>query len=167
MKLNKLLQSALMAGIIALGAFMSFPLTMGVPFTMQIFFIFISVFLLEPFYSFLSVFLYLFLGIAGIPVFSGGSPGIGMFFGPTGGFLAGFLIFPIFCSIFKTKNKLILTAAFILFYVTGICWMAYTLEISVYKAFNAVMIFIPLDMVKLTAAYYFSKKIKESISIFK
>ena len=39
----------------------------------------------------MSILIYLLLGLIGLPVFAGGASGIGVLFGPTGGYLIGFI----------------------------------------------------------------------------
>ena len=48
--------------------------------------------------------LYLVMGTLGLPVFSGGSSGVGKLLGPTGGFYFGFLLSAIVISLLKGKK---------------------------------------------------------------
>ena len=48
--------------------------------------------------------LYLLMGAVGLPVFSGGSAGVGKLFGPTGGYYFGFLISAVAVSFLKGKE---------------------------------------------------------------
>ena len=75
--------------------------------------------------------LYLFEGIIGLPVFSGtpekGS-GIIYFFGPTMGYLLGFVFAAMLCGIFKfnkniTSNFLKLILSVSVIYVLGVIWL--------------------------------------------
>lgn len=75
----------------AIGAWIEIPTT-PVPFTLQTFFVLLSGAILGARLGFVSQVLYLTMGIAGIPVFSGFSAGIVKLFGPTGGYLIGFPI---------------------------------------------------------------------------
>ncbi len=61
-----------------------------VPITLQTFGVLLAGAVLGPLRGFLAVLLYLALGLAGLPVFSGGAAGFGTLVGPTAGYLVGF-----------------------------------------------------------------------------
>ena len=78
-----------------------------VPMTMQTFVVLFLGIALGPKIGLLTVSLYLFQGIFGLPVFAGTpEKGIGLayFLGPTGGYLVGFLIATYMAGYFKYKN---------------------------------------------------------------
>ena len=82
---------ALGAAILAVLSPMSIPLGL-VPITLQTFVVGLLATVLRPRESFFSILLYLILGFIGLPVFTGGASGVGVLFGPTGGFLVAFLL---------------------------------------------------------------------------
>ncbi|MDR2182111.1 MAG: biotin transporter BioY, partial [Treponema sp.] len=85
--------TALFAALIAAGAFISFPLPFSpVPVVLQNFFAVLSGLVLGPVRGSAAVALYLLAGALGLPVFAGAAGGIAHFAGPTGGFLAGYLL---------------------------------------------------------------------------
>ena len=88
-KTYDLVYIALFAVLIAICAWISVPTT--VPFTLQTFGIFLTVGLLGGKRGSMAVLVYILLGAAGIPVFSGFTGGIGRLFGSTGGYIVGFL----------------------------------------------------------------------------
>ena len=102
-----------------------------VPMTMQTFVVLFLGIALGPKIGLLTVSLYLFQGIFGLPVFAGTpEKGIGLayFVGPTGGYLVGFLVAVYFAGLFKydkglinTFLKLIFSVSFI--YILGIIWL--------------------------------------------
>ena len=61
-----------------------------VPITLQTFGVLLAGAVLGPLRGFLAVLLYLALGVAGLPVFSGGAAGLAVLAGPTAGYLIGF-----------------------------------------------------------------------------
>lgn len=84
--------ASLFAAMMAVGAYIKIPVPVSpVPITLQTLFILLAGAILGARWGTISVIVYLLLGIAGLPVFSGGSSGLGMFFGPTGGYLIGFI----------------------------------------------------------------------------
>ena len=102
-----------------------------VPMTMQTFVVLFLGITLGPRIGLLTVSLYLFEGIFGLPVFAGTpEKGIGLvyFTGPTMGYLIGFLIAVYVAGLFKydkglinTFLKLIFSVSFI--YILGIIWL--------------------------------------------
>ena len=102
-----------------------------VPMTMQTFVILLLGITLGSKVGLLTVTLYLFEGILGLPVFSGTpEKGIGFlyFTGPTMGYLIGFLVsvylagfFKYDKSLIKTSIKLIFSVSFI--YIMGLIWL--------------------------------------------
>ncbi len=89
MKTRDMTLIALFAALMALCAWLSIPAT--VPFTMQAFAVFLAAGVLGGKNGALAVIVYLLLGAAGLPVFSGFRGGIGMLMGATGGYLLGFV----------------------------------------------------------------------------
>ncbi|HNR62482.1 MAG TPA: biotin transporter BioY [Thermotogota bacterium] len=81
--------TGLFVSLIAAGSQISIPLG-PVPFTLQVFFVFLTSAILPAKKAFLAQFLYLLLGFFGFPVFSGFRSGLPVLFGPTGGFLLSF-----------------------------------------------------------------------------
>jgi biotin transport system substrate-specific component len=84
---------ALFAALIAAGTFISIPLPFTpVPVVLQNLFSLLAGLVLGPVLGGAAVGLYLLAGIAGAPVFAGATGGIARLLGPTGGFLAGYLL---------------------------------------------------------------------------
>ena len=102
-----------------------------IPMTMQTFIVLLIGITLGPKIGLLTVSLYLFEGIFGLPVFAGTpEKGIGLvyFTGPTMGYLIGFLVAVYFTGLFKydkglinTFLKLIFSISFI--YTLGLIWL--------------------------------------------
>lgn len=77
------------AAIIAVCSWISIPLT--VPVTLQTMAVCIAAGLLGTKKGTLTVFIYILLGLIGVPVFSGFTSGVGVLFGATGGYIIGFI----------------------------------------------------------------------------
>jgi biotin transport system substrate-specific component len=82
---------SLFAAFMVIGAFISIPFT-PVPISLQTLFTLLAGMVLGSKLGAVSQLLYLFLGVIGLPVFSGFRGGPGILLGPTGGFLIGFVI---------------------------------------------------------------------------
>lgn len=82
--------AAIFSVIIAIFAQITIPLGL-IPLTLQTFIIGLTVTVLGLRTGTWAIIIYLFLGLIGLPVFAGGSAGMGVLFGPTGGFLIGFI----------------------------------------------------------------------------
>ncbi|MGI6109431.1 MAG: biotin transporter BioY [Eubacteriaceae bacterium] len=86
---SELCRTALFTALIAAGAFIKIP-TPLVPITLQLGFVVLAGMLLGPRLGTLSVLLYVFLGLAGLPVFAQGG-GLSYVFVPSFGYILGFI----------------------------------------------------------------------------
>lgn len=76
----------------ALGAFVRIPLPFTpVPLTLQTFFVLLSAACLGGSLAIRSQFIYILLGVAGMPIFANAASGPAVLAGPTGGYLIGFI----------------------------------------------------------------------------
>jgi biotin transport system substrate-specific component len=85
--------SVLFAGLTVVGAHIVIPLQ-PVPITLQTLFVILAGASIGRGWGAFSQALYVGLGAAGLPVFAGGAAGAGVLLGPTGGYLAAFLVAP-------------------------------------------------------------------------
>ena len=88
--LRMIVFAALFAALTAVGAFLALPIG-PVPIVLQNLFVYLAGLLLGARWGLASVGTYLLAGACGLPVFAGGTGGIGRFLGPTGGYLVGYL----------------------------------------------------------------------------
>jgi len=100
------------AAIIAVLAQVTIPLPL-IPITGQTLAVGIIVTILGTRLGTLSVLLYILLGAAGLPVFSGMSGGLGILVGPTGGYIVGFLATAIIMGLYLDKCGITFTQAII------------------------------------------------------
>ena len=82
--------TALVTAILCIVSPFSIPIG-PVPMTLGVLVVLLAVFILGRRRGTMAVALYLLIGLAGLPVFSGFSGGAGKLFGPTGGYLIGYL----------------------------------------------------------------------------
>ena len=121
----------------------------------------------------LSYIVYLFIGLIGLPVFSGFSGGFAKIFGPTGGYLIGFIFMAFISGIFidKFSNKIYMCffgmiLGTIVTYIFGTAWLAYQAKITFNMALVVgVLPFIPGDMVKIIVASLIGPQIKKRLII--
>jgi len=118
---------ALCAAVMAICSWISIPA--AVPFTMQTFGVFLAVGLLGGRNGTLAVLVYILLGAAGLPVFSGFNGGIGHLFGATGGYIIGFvfsaLVMWLAEALFGKSNKVLIAsmvAGLLVCYAFGTAW---------------------------------------------
>ncbi len=91
--LYQLTLSFIFAALTGLGAFIAIPLSFTpVPITLQTLFVLLSGFVLGRHYGPLSQFIYIILGIIGMPWFAHGTFGLSVLLGTTGGYLVGFVV---------------------------------------------------------------------------
>ena len=81
------------AGLTALGANIVIPIE-PVPITMQTLFVLLAGASIGAGWGSLSQWIYVGLGVAGLPIFAGGLSGAGVLAGPSGGYLISFLVTP-------------------------------------------------------------------------
>ncbi len=111
-----------------------FSISFTVPFTMQTFAVFFSVFFAGGKRSTIAVLIYIIIGITGLPVFSGFTGGIGHILSPTGGYIIGFLLSTVimwlseYISGNKTLRLFFATPALLICYTFGTAWFMLTTE---------------------------------------
>ncbi|GFH42854.1 BioY family transporter [Lactococcus hodotermopsidis] len=134
-KIQRLAIIAISAAFLAVASQFTIPLPL-VPLTLQTLAVGIIATILKPLDSVLAVLLYLILGAVGLPVFAGGAAGFGVLFGPTGGFLVGFLIqaaliahLTRFDTLIKSGQKRLFWLIFINIIGTFCCLMIGTVQL--------------------------------------
>lgn len=144
------------------GAYIRIPIPFTpVPITLQTFFVLLAGAVLGRKLGFLSQAGYLMIGVFGMPVFTGGLYGFARLFGPTGGYLIGFVVaaFVIGRLVERGSNAPFLKivaamfAGLAILFIIGTVQLAYIMHIPFDKALAlGVLPFIPGDMIKLLAA---------------
>ena len=118
-----LAQIGMMTAVMAVCAWITIPFT--IPFTLQTFGVFVTLRLLGGKKGTVVIALYILLGVVGVPVFSGFGAGIGVLAGPTGGYIAGFLLTGLLYLATKKirtarwKEIAVLSAGLLLCYIFG------------------------------------------------
>ena len=158
--LHRLVWTALMASLLAAGAYLHFPLW-GVPFSFQVFFAFLAGLTLGPVWGSASVSLYILAGLVGLPVFSGGKSGLAVLLGPTGGYLLGFVICALIMGL-ASRSKTAVSwpvglawglVALLVTYTLGVLRLKAVLDIQLNSAVKiGVAPFVTFDLIKLALA---------------
>lgn len=165
---------SLFATLIAVSGYIVIPLPFStVPVTAQTLAIMLAGGLLPPVHAAVSLLVFLMMGAIGIPVFAGGSAGLGIIAGKTGGYLIGFLAGAFLISLLKGKRPgfIRLLAAntvggVVLVYALGVLWLSYVTGIGIQKAviFGALP-FIPGDIFKIVIASLITLKLNKHVNL--
>jgi len=155
---RELTYAALFTALIAGGALVALPIG-SVPFTLQVLFVLLAGMLLGPRLAALSTLAYLALGLVA-PVYAGGTSGLGVLFGPTGGYLWGFVLAALatgaICGQRRTSLNRFVGAGLlglVPIYALGAVWLAAQLHIGMDAALvTGVAPFVWLDVLKAAAA---------------
>lgn len=167
-KTKYLILTGLFAALTAIGAYIYIPLPISpVPITLQMFFTFMAGGLLGKKYGFFSQLIYVLIGAIGLPVFAGGSGGFGILFGPTGGYVLGFIAAGYIAGISKDtfiSKLLYMLLALTVIYLMGTTRLMMVVQVDFIKALTmGVTPFIIGDLLKVTLAAYLSVKLSNYI----
>lgn len=145
----------------SLGAFVRVPLPFTpVPVTLQTFFVLLCGASLGSGWGAIAQLIYIFLGVAGISVFTGAGSGLLYLFGPTGGYLFGFVLSALFIGRFIRYTKANLFSLIGLFCIAdllilacGIAWLKFVFGYPWTKLlFIGFIPFLPGDLLKVIVA---------------
>ncbi len=167
-KTKYLILTGLFAALTAIGAYIYIPLPISpVPITLQMFFTFMAGGLLGKKYGFFSQLIYVLIGAIGLPVFAGGAGGFGVLFGPTGGYVLGFLAAGYIAGFSKdifVSNLLYMLLGLIVIYLLGTTRLMMVMQVDFIKALTiGVTPFIIGDLMKVALAAYLSVKLSNYI----
>jgi biotin transport system substrate-specific component len=152
---------ALFVLLTAVGACIRIPLPFSpVPITLQTFFVLLAGAFLGSGFGALSQLFYILLGVSGLSLFTGSGSGLPYFFGPTGGYLCGFVVAAFFVGrsiVSLRKNYVSVFALFCAAELTILCLGALWLSVFFgYHLKEAVLVgllpFVPGDICKALLA---------------
>lgn len=157
LKTQTLTKLALCVAILCVSSFFIVPLPFT-PIVISLHTIVINIIglILNPKEAAASILIYLFMGLIGLPVFSGGTGGPGKLFGPTGGFYFGFLFAVVAISLLRGKKISLKRYCFVsilvgvpIQHICAIIGMCIYNEWNVWAAFTTVSLpFILGDIIK-------------------
>lgn len=159
---------ALFGALMGAFAFVSFPNPISpAPVTLQVLGVFLAGIMLGPVWGAGAMVLYLLAGVLGAPVFAGGSAGIGVMFGPSGGYLWSYPLAAAVIGLIihrgismrdyrETSIPMLVTAMVVataIIYAMGIAGLMIALGLGPVEAFMAgAAAFIPAEAFKIAAA---------------
>jgi biotin transport system substrate-specific component len=147
-----------------------------VPVTMQTFAVFLSAIILGRNWGGISQAVYVALGLAGIPWFAGFKGGLAVLYGPTVGYLLGFIISALFVGylvdryvgarFFLTLLPILIFANFIIIYGLGLLWLLLIFPgLGFYELLMIGAIpFVPGDLAKILAVSAIGKAITPKVA---
>ena len=172
-KIKYMSLTGLMSAIICIMAPFSIILPISpVPISLGTLAIYFAIIVLGRKQGFLSILLYILLGLVGLPVFTGFTGGVGKLLGPTGGYIIGYLFMALICGFFTDKwhgrffptfiGMLLGTAVC---YGFGTLWLAYQSNLSISAAFAAAVLpFLPTDLLKILIAIFLGRQVRRRLA---
>ena len=156
---------SLFASLMAVCAWISVPV-LDIAFTLQTLAIFLALGLLGGKRGFSAVLIYLLLGAAGMPVFSGFQGGIGVLAGVTGGYLWGFLAAAFVYRLLERFGKLpAMIAGQLACYLCGSLWFLLYAGGGLWLILGRCVIpYLIPDGVKIAIAYTLSRRLARHIT---
>ena len=160
-KTAEMTKMALMVAMNCVSAYIIIPLPFSLsPLALQTLIVNLTGYVLNAKQAFMTMLVYLLVGLAGVPVFTGGSAGPGKLFGPTGGYIIGSLFTAVFLAYFRGEKYSFKRYALLgcvigipLIYVFGVVQLKLITGMGWDKAImTGALPFIPLDIVKCLAA---------------
>lgn len=166
-QLKMTVYTSLFVALIAIGAFIAIPVG-PVPIVLQNMFVLLAAVILGPRWGLACIGVYLLIGLAGLPVFSKGGSGIGHLFGPTGGYLLGYIPAVLAAALIsKGFGKKLpgdifaMVVASLIVYAAGVPWLKMATGMTFQKAMAVGMApFIPGDIVKIIAGALIARGIR-------
>ena len=168
--LQKLVLASLFAALTAVGAFIAIPIG-PVPIVLQNLFVMLMGLMLGPRWGLAGVAAYLLAGALGLPVFAGGTGGIGRFVGPTGGYLVGYLPSVLVIGLLSRRGRppwlfdaLAVLAGTLVLYLFGVSWLKIVTGMTWSKTLMVGMVpFLPGDIAKMAAAVMMAGALRRMI----
>ncbi len=151
----------------------------AVPVSLATFAVMLSGFIAGPAAGVQATGIYLLLGIAGLPVFAGARAGIAVLAGPTGGYLAGYLLLAAICGLYvyfeKKVNSDWSKAAILIalgaagtavLYLTGTAWYCIVTGSGIGAAITVcVLPFLPGDALKIAACAVLTLSLRRRLKL--
>ncbi len=167
----KLSTCALMTALMCVLGPMSIPIG-PIPVSLTNFTIFLAVYLLGMRDGTISYIVYLLLGAVGLPVFSGYQGGMAKIAGPTGGYLASFILTALIAGFIIERFHahtiimiLGMIVAMLAAYLFGTAWFVLQMQCDIWYALTTcVLPFVLVDVVKILVVTALGKTIRNALA---
>jgi len=166
-QLRRMVLASLMAALTAVGAYIHVPIG-PVPIVLSTLFVILSGLLLGSRWGSVSMGLYLLVGAIGMPVFAGGKGGLAHFFGPTGGYLFGYVLASWITGFVSEQSRglllldilAVLIGSFVI-YGLGIPWLKLVTQMSWTKTLTVGLVpFLIGDAIKASVAIILARSVR-------
>ncbi|WP_341957772.1 biotin transporter BioY [Microbacterium sp. LWH13-1.2] len=157
---RELARVAMFAALIVVLGMVTIPIPGGVPITAQTLGVMLAGAVLGPRLAPLSILLVLALAAVGLPVLAGGRGGLGVFVGPTAGYLFGWIVGVVVIGLIVHRGRLTwwrialgtVVGGILVVYLCGIPITALVLALDLAPTAVAALVFLPGDLLKAAAA---------------
>ena len=169
MTTRELKKISLLVAMNCVSAYIIIPLPFSMsPLALQTLIVNLVALLLTPRQAFFTMLVYLLLGLAGVPVFTGGTAGPGKLFGPTGGYIWAFLPAVVLMAYLRGREynfgRYVLVTVGVgmpLIYLAGVSQLMLLTGLNWWEAtLMGVVPFLIGDVAKAVGASYIVKKLK-------
>lgn len=176
MKVKEITFTALMAAVCCILGPLSIPIG-AIPISLTVVSVYLCVFALGTKFGTIAYVVYLLLGAAGLPVFSGFQGGVGKLVGPTGGYLIGFIIMAVITGLFIDMashffgmKKYVLQVIGMVFglavcYLFGTVWFMVTAHVTLIAGLTTcVFPFLPFDALKIAFCVVIGNALRHALT---
>lgn len=158
---------AMLTAMLCVASLIAIPVGIGIPITFQVFFWLFIPALLKAYRGFLSLLLYVVIGLIGVPVFAGGTGGVQAVVSPSFGFLLGSLAVALYIGNIARQQLPLLSmilhmiVAIFILYGFGILYQYFIFNVVAKSGGSTTLIsliianvstFLPLDILKAILA---------------
>ena len=165
-----LVTAALFTALTAVCSQIAVPMPTQVALTLQTFAVALCGYVLGIKWGLASIITYILLGTVGVPLFSGFKGGPQVLFGPSGGFIFGFILFVLLCGVsLLIKNKalkLVLgLGGLLVCHILGIIQFAVVYKTDIISSFLMVSApYLIKDVISVAAAFFLSIYIRKLLT---
>lgn len=176
MRTKNMIECAIFAALLCVFCIMTIPIG-PVPVSMAYFAVMFTAVVLGARKGMVAVAVYILIGIAGLPVFSGFRSGLGVIAGPTGGYLWSYIIMALFIGAFTRKVSekrfwavvkifCVCVVGIAIGYCFGTAQFMLAQRVGVIEAVTiCVLPFVPFDIVKAAVAAYAGYEVRRRVKV--